>query len=192
MQDIQGAIAAYLATHQENILAIDPAEVARAAELLIEAWRNQRTIFLAGNGGSSSTASHFAADLNKTTLAGVTETVRVRAVSLSDNIAMLTAWANDDAFESVFAQPLYNLARPTDLVVLISCSGTSPNILAAARAARELQLQIISLTGPGTPLGALSDIHVAVPGPNPQIMEDLHLAVCHALTVQLVAALSDS
>ena len=192
LQDTQGAVAAYLTSHRDNLLAVDPAEVARAAELLIEAWRNRCTIFVAGNGGSASTASHFAADLGKTTLSGTDDAQRVRAVALTDNAALLTAWANDFAFEAIFAQPLRNLAHSADVLVLISCSGASPNLLAAARAGRELGLKIVSLTGPDAPLGRLSDLQVAVPGPNPQVMEDLHLAVCHALTLRVAAALAAS
>ncbi len=176
----------HLSKHLEEL---DLAQLGQAADVLVEAWERDRTIFIAGNGGSATTAAHFASDLSKTTLSRAPDARRVRATALADNIALLTAWANDDGYEHVFAEQLRNLARAGDVLVLISCSGSSPNLLAAARAARELEVRVIAMTAPKTPLHDLADLSVAIPGPTPQVMEDIHLAACHALALELGAVL---
>ena len=140
---------------------------------------------MAGNGGSAATASHFALDLNKTTLGSAGAGPRMRCIALTDNVGRRTAWANDVAYEVVFAEQLRNLARERDALVLISYSGASPNLLAAARAAGQLNVQVLALTVPGAPLAKLADVHLEIDGPNAQVVEDLHLAVCHALTCPL-------
>ncbi|MBM4435837.1 MAG: SIS domain-containing protein [Actinobacteria bacterium] len=182
--------AAYLADLAHAVQAVDHRQIDRIAEALREAWAAERTIFVAGNGGSAAAASHFAIDLGKTTLGDGPVPHRVRAIALTDNTALLTAWANDVAYEAVFAEQLRNLGRPGDVLVLISCSGASPNLLAAAQAARELGVRVIALTGPGAPLAKLAALHLEMPGPNMQIIEDLHLAVCHALTLSLRSAIA--
>ena len=82
---------------------------------------------------------------------------------MADNTALFTAWANDDGYERVFAEQLRNLARPQDVLVLISCSGSSPNVLAAARAAREMDVRVVAMTAPDTPLHDLADLPVSIP-----------------------------
>src|SRR5690242_1823831 len=109
--------------------------LAKVAELLLDCYRRGSTIFILGNGGSAATASHFACDLAKG--AQVTGLPAFRVVSLSDNVPLMTAWANDTNYERIFAEQLATLIRPMDIVIMISASGNSPNILAAARVAQE-------------------------------------------------------
>ena len=109
----------------------------------------------------------------------------MRCIALTHNVGRRTAWANDVAYEVVFAEQPRNLARGRDALVLISYCGASPNLLAAARAARQLNVQVLALTGPDTPLAELADVHLEIDGPNAQVDEDLHLAVCHALACRL-------
>jgi D-sedoheptulose 7-phosphate isomerase len=106
-------------------------EVARVADVLLDCHRCGGTIFVLGNGGSAATASHFACDLAKGARAGGLPPFRV--VPLTDNVPLITAWANDTSYEQVFAEQLAALVRPDDVVVAISASGNSPNVLAAAR-----------------------------------------------------------
>ncbi len=181
--------AAHIGRLSKHLEELDWAQLGRVAEALTDAWQRDRTIFIAGNGGSAATAAHFASDLSKTTLGRAPRARRVRATALADNTALLTAWANDDGYERVFAEQLRNLARPQDVLVLISCSGSSPNVLAAARAAREMDVRVVAMTAPDTPLHDLADLPVAIPGPTPQVMEDIHLAACHALALELGAVI---
>ena len=127
-------IDAHLSMLGRQVSALPRAAIEPLASAVEAAWRADRTIFIAGNGGSAATASHFATDLSKTTLANSTSTRGIRALALTDNAGLLTAWANDYAYEHVFAEQLRNLARRDDLLITISTSGESPNLIAAAAA----------------------------------------------------------
>jgi len=134
--------------------------------ILLRARSDDRTIFFFGNGGSASTASHFVTDIAK--VAGGTESRgpghRFRCVALNDNTPGLTAWANDTDYSRVFAGPLRGLAAKGDVAVAISGSGNSPNVLEGVRAAKELGLTTIGLTGMGGgKLKDLVDIEVVAP-----------------------------
>jgi D-sedoheptulose 7-phosphate isomerase len=131
-------------------------------------------VFFAGNGGSAAIASHCAADYMKNG--------GLRALSLHDP-AVLTCLANDLGYERVFAEQLRRHATQGDLLFIISSSGESPNILQAARAARELSMTVITLSGfaPGNSLRTLGDIDFHVPRTSYGIVEVAHLAICHAV-----------
>src|SRR5581483_10770277 len=121
----------HIAESKDTIGSLDRGQIVSFIEALYEAYRSRRTIFVAGNGGSATTAQHMVCDLGKTVL-GKRENDQVprfRIVCLNDNTAMLTAWSNDASYEVSFSQYLCNLARPHDLLVVISASGNSPNIL---------------------------------------------------------------
>jgi D-sedoheptulose 7-phosphate isomerase len=163
-------------------------EVAAAAERLWDVARAGGTIFLAGNGGSAATASHLALDIGKSTLGRSPrrDRMRIRTATLSDP-AVLTAWANDNGFRSVFAEQIAAHARPEDAVLLLSVSGTSPNVVRAARAAGAL---VVALVGrPGRTLRELADVAVVVPSDEYEIVEDVHLAINHIITDHLRASL---
>jgi D-sedoheptulose 7-phosphate isomerase len=165
-----------------TVAALDLEVLEDAARLLLECQARGGTVFTAGNGGSASTASHFACDLMKGTRAGGAPTFRV--VALTDNIAQLTAWANDVGYERVFAEQFLPLARPGDLLVAVSASGNSPNVLAVAEAARALRIPAIALTGQdGGQLAALAEVTVRAPSDRIEIVEDLHLVFAHSLCV---------
>ncbi len=153
-------------------------------EVLLEAWRAEKTIFIAGNGGSASTASHMANDLNKGAI--VDGQPRFRAIALTDNVPLITAWANDTAYDRVFVEQMINLFRPGDVLVAISGSGNSPNIIAAVQWAREAGGITIGLTGgSGGRLRELVDCCIVVPSDRMEQIEDMHLVVAHALCVSL-------
>ena len=160
----------------------------RIVPVLLRARTEDRTIFFLGNGGSASTASHFVTDIAK--VAGGTEPRgpghRFRCVALNDNVPGLTAWANDTDYSRIFAGPLRALAEKGDVVVAISGSGNSPNVLEAARVAREMGLTTIGFTGiGGGKLKDLVDVPVVVPSNSMQHTEDVHLILCHLLTAYL-------
>jgi D-sedoheptulose 7-phosphate isomerase len=155
------------------------------AELLLDCQKRNSTIFLLGNGGSAATASHFACDLTKGTRTR-DDIPAFRAITLNENVALMTAWANDTTYERIFAEQLSALVRPNDVVILISVSGNSPNILAAAVAARRSDALVVALTGQsGGSLMPLADLAICVPTQSIEQVEDAHLIIAHSLCVVL-------
>jgi D-sedoheptulose 7-phosphate isomerase len=142
-------------------------------------------VLVAGNGGSASTASHLACDLGKTVL-GANPTARAsrfRVVSLADNVAVLTAWANDEGYETVFAEQVKMLGRPGDVLIVISASGNSPNIIAAVHAAHERGLETIGLLGyDGGAAKHLVDDAIVIACHDYGHVESAHLVLGHLLT----------
>jgi D-sedoheptulose 7-phosphate isomerase len=150
------------------------------AQTLLGAYRNDKQVFTIGNGGSSSTASHLAADLSKNTTGANTR--RFRITSLNDNAAIVTAIANDLGYENVFVEQLINLIRPGDVLIAVSASGNSPNIVKAIRYAQEQSAHVAALLGfDGGEAAKLADNAIVVPSSDFGIVEDLHLAINHIL-----------
>jgi D-sedoheptulose 7-phosphate isomerase len=154
--------------------------------VLFQAWETGRQIFILGNGGSASTASHMANDLSKATI--VPGMPRMRVISLADNVALMTAWANDTSFEHMFSEQLENLLQPGDVVVAISASGNSPNVLRAVELARARGGVTIGWTGlSGGRLAPLVDVCVHVPTEDVGMIESVHLVIDHLVTRELHA-----
>jgi D-sedoheptulose 7-phosphate isomerase len=163
----------------------------RAADLLLQAYHAGQTIFLFGNGGSAGLASHLACDLGKGTLNGSGK--RFHALALTDNIPLITAWANDSAYENIFAEQLSNFVKRNDIAFAISGSGNSPNVLRALEAARVAGAITVGLTGfEGGRMKNLCDVCMIVPSDNMQHIEDLHLCAAHALFSVIRTKLSKS
>jgi len=161
---------------------IDLEAIEAAALILLECQRRDGIVYAVGNGGSAATASHFACDLAKGTRGGGAPTFRV--VALTDNMPVLTAWANDISYENVFAEQLASLARPGDVLVAISVSGTSPNMITAAEEARTRGVATVGLTGrTGGTLAQIVDLAVRVPSDSMEVVEDAHLIIAHSLCV---------
>ena len=139
----------YLSRSQQALAQVSPEEVERVVGVLERAFDRRARVFIAGNGGSASLASHLACDLEKTASGPQPRLARqrLRAHSLNDNMAILTAWANDEGFELVFSEQLRAHAEAGDVLVVISASGNSPNIVAALETAAEMGLQTIALLG---------------------------------------------
>jgi len=161
---------------------IDPVAVVAAAIHLEEAWLEGRTIFVAGNGGSAATASHFATDLawGRGKLAGK----RPRIISLAANVPMMTAAANDVGYPHVFVEQLRGVFQPRDLLVAISASGNSDNLLQAIDYANEQQGVSIGLVGfdGGRMKGRCTlSLHVETKPGDYEPAEDAHHALCHML-----------
>lgn len=158
--------------------------LARAASMLLDCRERDGTVFVLGNGGSAATASHFACDLAKGTQ--VTGSAPFRVVPLTDNVPLLTAWANDTSYDRVFAELLAPLVRSRDVVVMISASGNSPNVLAAAEVARQAGASTLALTGKtGGRLGRLADLTIRVPAEPIEQVEDAHVVIAHSLCVAI-------
>jgi D-sedoheptulose 7-phosphate isomerase len=156
----------------------------RAEEALRSAWRDGRTVFLLGNGGSAATASHLVCDFAKGLVADGRP--RMRALALTDSVPLITAYANDISYECVFAEQLAGLVQPGDVVVAISGSGNSPNVLAAVRTANELGAVTVGLSGyAGGKLASLVSLPVVVRSDNMQMIEDAHMIIGHALFTAL-------
>jgi phosphoheptose isomerase/UTP-glucose-1-phosphate uridylyltransferase len=163
----------------EGLQKLDRRSVWQVIAALMEAWRAGRQVFIVGNGGSAATASHMANDLGKLVVPGQP---RFRAIALTDNVSLMTAWANDVAYERIFAEQLLNLCQKDDLLIAISCSGNSPNVLRCVEAARTLGARVIALTGDqGGCLKSMADVCVFAPAPDIGQQEDIHLALNHMI-----------
>ena len=163
---------------------IDPAQVQALADAIFECFRQGRFVFVIGNGGSGSNASHFCEDLGKGTLRRELfdddSQKRLRIVSLTDNTPYILAWGNDEGFDRVFVEQLKNLASPGDLLVAISGSGNSPNILRAVDWANRKGLVTFGCTGfTGGKLQGLAQKNLHVPLDDMGIVETIHLAAFH-------------
>lgn len=163
--------------------------LSRAVDTLLDCHARGGTVFAVGNGGSAATASHFACDLAKGTLTQGVPAFRV--VALTDNVPLLTAWANDTSYDRVFAAQLAALVRAGDALVAISASGNSPNVLASAQVARQAGATVIALTGQsGGALRDLADLTIRVPSPSIEQVEDAHLMIAHSMCVTLRSQLA--
>ena len=141
-------------------------------------------VFVMGNGGSASTASHFVADLLKTSI--TKDNKRFKAISLSDNIPVLLAWSNDESYDNVFSNQLENFLEKDDVVIGISGSGNSKNVLNAIQLANEKHATTIGLNGKGG--GKLSEIvkiNLTVKSDDMLTIETIHLLICHLLTTMI-------
>ncbi|MGD0059191.1 MAG: SIS domain-containing protein [Verrucomicrobiia bacterium] len=160
-------------------------EIVRAIE---QARDEGRQIFVIGNGGSAATASHMMNDLCKGTLGhkGDAPWPRLRVIALTDNVSLMTAWANDTDFNHIFSEPLKNLAQRGDVLVAISASGNSPNIIAAVEAAKPIGVTVIGLTGfTGGKLSKMADVSLVVPSDGYGPVEDVHMILDHIITSYL-------
>jgi D-sedoheptulose 7-phosphate isomerase len=169
----------YLARVRE-LLEVLPDQADRFVDALWAAFESGATVFLAGNGGSAAAASHFGQDLAKGTLSDMRATRRFRVVPLTDNVGFITALANDEGYESIFEQQLRNLGRAGDVLVAISGSGNSANVLRAVDYAREIGMRTIGITGyDGGKLHRVADLSVHVPVWDMGMAEALHGVVFH-------------
>ena len=181
MKPISNSYGYFEAYHR--VLATMPHEwVEQVAAKLFEAYLDSRGIYIFGNGGSAALASHFACDLGKGTCFNGKSRKRIRVMSLTDNLPLLTAWANDTSYDFVFAEQLRNFVEPGDIAFAISGSGNSPNVLHGLQAAREGGAYTIGLGGfEGGKMKSLCDLCIVIPSNNMQIIEDFHVSVTHAL-----------
>lgn len=172
--------ASYLQCLESAMALLDLHAVETAAQWLRAARDGGQQVFVCGNGGSAFTASHFATDLVKG--ASYQRARRFRVLALTDNIGTITAYANDVAYDVVFEEQLKNFAVAGDLVIAISGSGNSPNVVRAAKFANETGCHTIALTGrDGGLLGKEAQLNILAAEPHMGRIEDVHLIVCHML-----------
>lgn len=176
----------YITRLQQTISHLPTAPIEEAIHILHQARLANRTIFIMGNGGSASTASHFVCDLAKNTRRPATGLEKplpdFRVLGLTDNVASITAYANDEGYDQVFARQLAAFVQPRDVVIAISTSGNSPNVLEGVRVARAAGATTISFTGfDGGQLATMSDLDLHVASNIIEHVEDIHLVLEHLI-----------
>jgi D-sedoheptulose 7-phosphate isomerase len=175
---------AFLERAGQELLKVDPASVQKLADLIYQRYLESRFVFVIGNGGSGSNASHLCEDLGKCTLRREDfdndRKKRLKIISLTDNTPYILAWANDEGFDRVFVEQLKNLASTGDLLIAISGSGNSPNILRAVEWANRHDIETIGCTGySGGKLKTLARHNLHVPLEDMGIVESIHLTAFH-------------
>ena len=186
---IREIIEDYIGQVKQALDSLNRTQVEQAVEVLLDTYRKNKKVFVMGNGGSAANASHFACDMSKQTLERAYEgrEKRFKVYSLTDNAALITAYANDLSFEDIFLQQLRNLVEKGDAVIILSGSGNSKNILPAARYAKKRRAVTIAITGfrTGGKLGKLADYQIQVKSRNYGPYEDIQLVLNHIITICL-------
>ena len=173
-------IQTYISTLQLTMAQLPHLLIADVIDLLQHARRKGSQVFVLGNGGSAATASHFACDLAKNTRQEGLPHFRV--IGLTDNMAMFSALANDEGYEKVFSEQLASLVKPGDVVIAISASGNSKNVINAAEAAQRYEATVVGFTGfDGGRLGQLANINIHVNSNIIEHVEDIHLILEHLI-----------
>lgn len=176
----------YIKNMNSTIDALDEKQVTSFIDLLYKAYQEEKMVFVIGNGGSAANASHFAQDLAKGTRKNTEQAKRIRALSLTDNLPFITALGNDDGYDTIFEQQLRTFANPGDILICISGSGNSPNILKAANWANENKIITVGITGfDGGKLMRMSKYSVHVPLNNMYIAESIHSIIFHYVLNEL-------
>ncbi len=175
-----GYVSDYLEGVQTLLAAVPEAEVENVIDLLWDNYQNGRRVVFCGNGGSAATASHLPADFQKNMFLDGGRPWE--CLSVVDSVPLLTAWGNDTNYHNVFAGQVRTWLRPNDLLVAISGSGNSPNILAAVEAAHECGAVSIGICGyGGGELAETAHHRIVVHSRNMQMVEDVHMVLGHAL-----------
>jgi len=155
-------------------------KLSKMIDLILEAYNNERRIFIFGNGGSALCASHFSCDINKGVSFGLEK--RFKVICLNDNVATMLAYANDISYADIFTEQLKNFLKPNDLVIGISASGNSENVLRAIDYGNEKKAKTIGLTGfDGGKLAKISQFALIVGADDMQKVEDAHLIISHII-----------
>ena len=153
-------------------------------ECLIKCRESENRIFLIGNGGSASTASHFTSDLLKTAI--TKDTKRFKAYSLTDNMPVVLAWANDSSYDEVFKNQLESQIEENDVLITLSGSGNSTNVIKANEYANEVSAYTIAFTGKdGGKLAKIAKISLVIPSDDMLTIESMHLLICHLLITMI-------
>jgi D-sedoheptulose 7-phosphate isomerase len=156
--------------------------ISSIASIFLDAFAEQRTVYVFGNGGSAASASHLMCDINKGASPG--DGKRPRVMALTDNASLITAWANDFGYERIFSEQLKTFIKPRDVAFAISTSGDSPNVLLALEVARESGAMTVGLGGcQGGQMKSLCDVCAIVPSDNVQLVEDLHHAMIYSIFI---------
>ena len=172
----------YLGRVCDEIRRLDTAQLEALSGLIEDAYHAGRFVFICGNGGSGANASHLCEDLAKCTLRDFEYQKRLKVLSLTDNTAGIMAWANDEGYDRIFVEQLKNLAAPGDLLLAISGSGNSPNVIKAIEYANSHGMKTLGVTGyDGGKLQKLAQHNVHVPSFNMGMVESVHSTLFHYL-----------
>lgn len=186
MQDVTDLANSYIKEFKKTFNKINLDDIQKISEVIHGAYLRDNTVFILGNGGSSSIASHMACDLGKGTLKNVynQEEKRLRVLSLTDNVACMTAFANDLSYDDVFVQQMHTLVRVGDVVIGISGSGNTPNVIKALIYAKNIGATTIGFLGfhTGGKAREFVDYDITIASNNYGIVEDIHTALGHILT----------
>jgi len=187
--DIKSVAQQYLDNLKGAVDAVSLDDIQKVAEVLFEAYKNGKKVFILGNGGSAATASHMAADLGKGTLRNVYDPneKRFQVISLTDNVPAMTAFANDLSFDEMFVQQIMNYVQKDDVVIGITGSGNTPNVIKTILYAKEIGAITIGLLGfhTGGSAKQLVDYDITIKSNNYGVVEDLHMVLDHLLTTCL-------
>lgn len=184
MSEHTQTIEKYLLTLKAVIDNFPVADLETILAAVEKARENGNTVFTCGNGGSWATAAHIAADFSKNTR--MPGQKRLKVIGLGDNVPSLTAYANDEGYDRVFAEPLITLMKPGDVLIAISGSGNSPNVLKAVETANEIGATTLGLTGfHGGELAKVVDHAVVIPSNSIEMVEDFHMIIDHVLVICL-------
>ncbi len=178
----------YIEQVKKEMDSINPEDVKRIVDVLFNAWKDGKQVFIFGNGGSAATASHFACDIAKGTLQKVYDHTerRFKVVSLTDNVALMTAFSNDLSYEDVFAQQLNHYVNEGDVVIALTGSGNSPNVIKAVDLAKKFKAKTIAFLGfDGGKLKNIVDHHIHVKSNHYGRIEDCHDMLHHLITSYL-------
>jgi D-sedoheptulose 7-phosphate isomerase len=182
-QDAHPFIKQYFNDLAELVPQLPYSAISRIVSVFLDAFVEQRTVYVFGNGGSAASASHMMCDINKGA-SGLGAFARPKVMALTDNASLISAWANDFGYERIFSEQLKTFVKPRDVAFAISTSGDSPNVLLALETAREYGALTVGMGGcQGGQMKALCDLCAIVPSDNVQLVEDLHQAMIHSIFV---------
>ncbi len=179
-------VSAYLAQVRDSLERVDLQTVEVIVDLLWDCYRHRRRLAVCGNGGSASTANHIVADLHKNLFVASGEPMW-EVQSFCDSVSLITAWSNDTDYANVFAAQTRSWLRPGDLLITISGSGNSANVVNAVRAATEIGATTIAFCGyGGGKLAKLAQVSMTLASTNMQVIEDVHMSVLHGIYLEML------
>ena len=173
-------VKSYIDQLNEVLNALPSKKFVEINKTLLDARETGKQIFVIGNGGSAAAASHMVCDFNKNTREAGKK--RMRAICLNDNTPSVLAYANDEGYDIIFSEQLLSLGQSGDILIAISGSGNSANIIKAIETAHQMNIKVIGLTGfKGGKIKELTDICLVVPSDSMEMIEDVHLIINHIL-----------
>ncbi|HIK00789.1 TPA: SIS domain-containing protein [archaeon] len=199
-KDVEKFSEEYISKLKDTMDKLDKKKIEQIVDSLMDVYKKDKRVFMFGNGGSAAMASHFAVDLGKGTISGCEPwdkgimhgKKRFKVFCLNDNIPIMTAWANDSSYDNIFTEQLENLVERGDLVVGVSGSGNSLNVLNAIKLANEKGATTVGLTGyEGGKLKGLAKICLVVPVHSMRMIEDVHLMLEHLITEYIYQKLKE-
>ncbi|NQU31884.1 MAG: SIS domain-containing protein [Bacteroidetes bacterium] len=177
----------------KSLALVNEEEVSNLIKVIINKYEERKTIFVIGNGGSAANASHFAQDLAKGTRKNINIKKRIRALSLTDNVAFITALGNDDGYDTIFEQQLRTFANNGDILIAISGSGNSPNIIKAVEWANENKIFTVGITGyNGGRLKQICKQSVHIELNDMATVESIHSYALHYIIISLMKIINNS